>query len=439
MSKFISKIVIFLFIPFIFSCKSDKTESIPTFTVSISHFEDILEINGLVDPVDVTTFSVPPRIDGEIVYLVDDDTFVKPGDTLCVLEDKGREQNYEEQKAQLESQNAELEKMKVDLAMRYALLEAQVQNNEAEMILTSLDSVNLQYLTKNQQRIKKLELERADIVKNQLKKKLKSLSIINQTEIRQMELRISQIRNRVERTAEELKSLIILSTESGIASRATNPMNRQKMKIGDNVWEGLPLVVVPKMEQMKVVIQASEGEYKLLNIGDSVAYTFDAMPGNKAYGKILMKSPVGQPLKDDSKVKFFEVEASIEKIDVIPKPAYSANCKIFLKIIPDTIVVPQVAIFEQDSMDVVYVKKGKHFEKRQIEIGTSSLKSAIVSAGLQPNEVISLSKPAGQLIQGEKLLPKPKKETKKEDEKPELNKDSIIAPETEFEMVLDEI
>ena len=160
---------------------------------------------------------------------------------------------------------------------------------------------------------------------------------------------------------------------------------------------------------MKVKI-AAESDYKLIN-RDSVTYTFDAMPRNKGYGKV-MKAPVGQPIKEGSKVKIFEVETSIEQVDEIPKPAYSAQCRIYLKTIPDTLVIPQVAIFEEDSIQMVYVKKRKHFEKRQIKTGTSSLKSAVVAEGLKEKEIISLSKPASQLVRGEKLLPKQEEKEK---------------------------
>lgn len=403
MFKKLSYILISI-VAFIFAaCNSDKIENIPTFTVTTSHFEDILEITGLVEPIEISTYSVPPQIDGEVIFLIEDDTQVKPGDTLCIIEDKNIQQNYEEQKTKLESLISELEKLKVDLAARYELLEAQVQNNEAEMKLKSMDSLHLQFLTPNQQRIKKLELEQSEIVKNQLQKRLKSLAIINQSEIRGLELQIEQIKRRVESTEQELKSLIILSNESGIASRAMRGSWR-KVRVGDNVWQGLPVVLVPKTEKMKVKIQAAESDYKLINIGDSVTYTFDAMPRNKGYGKVLMKAPVGQPIKEGSKVKIFELETSIEQVDEIPKPEYSARCCIYLKTIPDTLVIPQVAIFEEDSIRVVYVKKGKVFEKREIKTGTSSLKSAIVSEGLKEKEIISLSKPASELIRGEKRL-----------------------------------
>ena len=114
--------------------------------------------------------------------------------------------------------------------------------------------------------------------------------------------------------------------------------------------------------------------------------------------------PVGQPYKRNSKVRFFEVEASVDSILEMPKPGFTANCRVISNYINDTITIPQIAIFEEDSMKVVYVKKNNTFEKREIITGLSSQKESIVSKGLSSGEEISLIKPSSSRIKGERLL-----------------------------------
>ena len=129
------------------------------------------------------------------------------------------------------------------------------------------------------------------------------------------------------------------------------------------------------------------------------------MPDNIAYGKITKKLPVGQPYKRDSKVKFFEVEASVDSALQLPESGLTAKCRVFVQQVRDTIVVPQIAIFDEDSMKVVYVKKNKKYEIRQIATGLSSSKESIVSHGLKPGEVIALTKPPVSMLKGKTLLP----------------------------------
>jgi len=103
----------------------------------------------------------------------------------------------------------------------------------------------------------------------------------------------------------------------------------------------------------------------------------------------------------------------MDSAGIIPGLGLSANCKVILKRVKDTIVIPQIAVFEQDSMQVVFVKNGVKFEMRQVTIGTSSPKSAIVVSGLKVGEKISFVKPGSSLIDKKTLFPKKKVKKRK--------------------------
>jgi len=412
----VSKQYLFIFsIPFLtlfFSCQSKEKKEIPTFTVTKTDFVDFVNIDGFVEPVQTTTIGCPRQADGIITFIVEDGVYVNEGDTVCILEDANLKKRYDEAVVNLETANAGLNKTKADLALKYALLEAQVKNNAAETDIANLDSLQLQYLSPNQQKVKKLELQTVAIEKNKLEKKLRALAIINQSELRKTEFQIRRLSSEIQSSKEQLDGLVIKSTKKGMVSRAMHYSGR-KVQVGDNLWYGMAMVTIPDLTKMKVKIKASEGDYKRINENDLVEYSFDAMPKNKAWGKIVKKSPVGQPIKEDSKVKFFEIEASMDSSLIIPTPGLTTNCKVILEQIKNTIVIPQIAIFEQDSMQVVYVKKTDKFEMRQVLIGASSPKSAVIIAGVKQGEKISFIKPATSLIEKKTLLPRKKvKKTK---------------------------
>jgi multidrug efflux pump subunit AcrA (membrane-fusion protein) len=130
------------------------------------------------------------------------------------------------------------------------------------------------------------------------------------------------------------------------------------------------------------------------------------MPGNAAFGKISIKSPVGQQNDRNSKVKLFDIEASIDSVTKMPEPGFSANCHIIMKQIKDTLIVPQIAVYEEDSMKVVYVKQKNGFEMRQVTTGISSLKETIIASGLNAGEIIALSKPKSSFVRNNVFLPK---------------------------------
>jgi len=386
-------ILLFLFI----SCTSDKYKDIPVFTVSHTTFENSLTVAGFVEPVRTSTALCPPNVQGTITYLVEDGTYVHEGDTVCKIEMKELQTDYEDLLIELETTKAGLNKTKASLNMQYAILEAQVENNNANTKIAQLDSLQLIYSPPNIRKIKELELKKAAIQKRQYDNKLKALDIINQSEIRRWELRINRIKNRIRTLKERLDALNVKAPKSGLAIIAPNYATDLKNQVGDNVWSNMLLVSIPELSQMKIRMRASETDYKYINVDDSVVYTFDAMPENKAWGKIQMKSPIGAPHRRGSKIKLFEIEATIDSVITIPAPGYTANCRIILQEIKDTLVVPQVAVFDEDSLKVVYVKNKNGFEMRQVQTGLSSSKEVIITSGLKENEAVALTKPLNPL------------------------------------------
>lgn len=386
-------ISVFFWLGLILSCSSGDGSDAATCIVVRRDFENILTIDGYVEPIRSSTANCPPHTEGTVGFLVEDGTFVKEGDVVCIVEVADLQTSYDQVKSQLENAQVELTKTRANLDMQYALLEAQVRTNEAETQIARLDSLQLQYTPPNQIRIKEMELEQVTIQKNRFEKKLKTLDVIRQVEVRRQELLVQQFTNRLQSFRERLDALTVKAPKDGLAVRARYPLTGNKLQVGDMVWHMMPLVNLPEFSGMKVIIQAPEMDYKYISVNDSVIMSFDAMPGNKAYGKIRMKSPVGQQYRRDSKVKFFEIEASIDSVTTMPDPGYTAGCRILLKQVKDTLIVPQIAVFEEDSIKVVYVRRGKKYDMQQIMTGLSSPKDAIVTSGLQGGEEISLTKP----------------------------------------------
>ena len=385
------------------SCSPDAKLS--SYTVSQGDFINSLLVEGVVEPVLTTTLSSPRNCDGVVQFLVEDGIYVEKDEIVCIIEFQALQNMYDQNVIGLETAEASFNKTKADLNMQYALLEAQVKTNEADTKIAQMDSLQLAFVSPNQRMIKELELEKASIEKERYEKKLQALKIIQQSEIRRWELEINRYRNQVQMFKDYIDALTIKAPRSGLVIRSTNLLTRKKLQVGDPVWSNFPIAIMPEFKQMKVKIMASETDFKMISINDSVFYTFDAMPGNSGSGKILKKSPVGQPYKEGGKVKYFEIEASIDTVMTMPEPGFTANCRIILKKEMDVVIVPQIAIFEEDSIKVVFVQRRNGFERRQVLTGLSSIRESVITAGLAGGEVIALTKPKAQLVKERIALP----------------------------------
>ncbi len=384
------------------NAKEDKSLIVP---VKKTDFENVLTVQGTVQA--VRSYAISHELDDncKIVYLIEEGTMVEAGQVVCVLESNALETEYDELLLNIENNEAALSKTRADLDLQYSLLEAQVKNSDAQSGLAALDSLQMQYLSPNQKKLKELDLERIAIERKKLQLKLASLKTINESQLKKQELQLQRQRQRLETAKENLEALTLVSPIAGMANRGLSWMTGLPLQEGDQAYSSMPIVTIPDLTEVKVTIEASESEYKRLQINDSVAFVFDAMPGKTAWGRILTIAPVGRQISRTNPLKVFDVEVSVEEADKLPKPGLSANCRIYLKRIPDVLAIPQIAVFDQDSIKVVYVKHGKTYEERQVLVGESSPQQAVILAGLKEKEQLSLLKPPASNVKKHTKLP----------------------------------
>ena len=205
LTKIVKKTVLFTLLLATASCNTRNSGNISTYTITNTDFENSILIEGIVEPIRFTTLVCPRNVDGIVTFLIENGTYVNEGEVVCIIEDNNQQNNYDNLQISLENAVAELSKVSADLEMQYALLEAQVKNNEVDTEIADLDSLQLLFATPTQKRIKELELERAYIEKTKLTQKLQSLDIINRSEIRKLEINIQQLTTRLQSAEKTLE------------------------------------------------------------------------------------------------------------------------------------------------------------------------------------------------------------------------------------------
>ena len=201
------------------SCSFGENNALPTYAVRRGAYEDILIIEGHTEFVNSLNVNCPPHVSGTIIYIVENGAEVKKGDVVCIIEDVNLAENCERLAIDLESAYAEVEKLQASQQLEYALLEAQLKNNEAEAILAKSDSIQMLYMSPMERRSKALQLERASIERARLIKKVESARVMQEMDMVRAEKRIKQIERRLEDERKKLNSLTLTAPCDGIAVR----------------------------------------------------------------------------------------------------------------------------------------------------------------------------------------------------------------------------
>jgi multidrug efflux pump subunit AcrA (membrane-fusion protein) len=382
------------------SCsRGTRVESIVTSRVERKDYLDVVTVNGTLEAIRTHSFGVPGVWeDLTVQYLIPEGTLVKTGDTLCILKGTEIEAQYLQAINELEAAEAEYNKSVADLNLQYLILEAQVQNIEASTEISRLDSAQLEFTSPLSREIIRLELEKSEVERDITLKKLAFLKQINVSELQKMKLRIDQNKNRVDQAEMRLNRLTISSTTEGCVVYEKSWTSGVKFREGDVVWGNMPILNIPDLSAMQVKLEVSEADYKRLAIDQTMKISLDAFPEIALTGKIKSKAPVGKPIKENSDVKLFEVIASLDSASFSIQPGLGVTCEVLVNSIHDTIVVPVVSLFDEDSARVVYMLENSRFTRREVSVSEYNNKEAVITAGLSGKEILALMKPPESLV-----------------------------------------
>jgi HlyD family secretion protein len=406
-----------LFTILLLSCNSRKDTSVITYKLNKADYIEQISIAGTVQAV-VNLPVLPPRSmfgQTSVVRLAADGAFVKKGDTICVLTVPEIETKRLEMTTSIETLEAGLKKTEADNQLKIALLEAGLATSEAQLKISSLDSLRMKYATEVEKKLLGLEMKKVLIEKQKAEKKLAASKMIGATEIRQMKARIMQEKTRAQSMTDLISSMTIIAQRDGIVMRTESPTywimgSSGISKMGGPITEGsvlfmgTPVLQFPDLSKLQVSAEVQEADFKKIEKGQAVLISVDAAKKLTTTGKINRKSLMGRTAQrySDSKVKFYEVIIDIDSCHSKMKPGLSADCEITLKVAKDTIFVPTLAVFERDSARVVYVLVKENFIPVKVGTGLSGSSYTIITSGLKGDEIIALSEPPNNLIAPEK-------------------------------------
>jgi HlyD family secretion protein len=161
MKHLIAYIIVCTFF-FLSSCTKKKSPVI-TFELTRSDFIEKIYAPGTVQAVNTISIVAPriPVSSVTVAHLIEDGSIVNKGDTICILSAPDLESRLESVSLNLETTMADMKKMEADNAMNLSMLEAQIDNNEAQVAMNSLDSIQQKFAPPLKQKLFDLELKKA--------------------------------------------------------------------------------------------------------------------------------------------------------------------------------------------------------------------------------------------------------------------------------------
>lgn len=262
-----------------------------------------------------------------VIGLLEHGAIVNAGDSIIQLDPTEIKKYIIDKENELATQQAAEQKLSVDLENRISDLEARVRSETAAFNLKKIEMESSRFESARLKKIKDLEFKQAGIMLEKEKKKLEMCKIINDNDLKIQQIRIRRIQNDLNNACNILPALTLRTPVSGIFQIVRNHRTGTLVKIGDNIYSGNRLALVPELKNMKVNTCINETDFLKIELGQDVSVRLDAMPKVVFDGKVAYIGKLCHLQDNKSRQKVFDVEVNITRSDERLKPGMTVSCE----------------------------------------------------------------------------------------------------------------
>ena len=181
---------------------------------------------------------------------------------------------------------------------------------------------------------------------------------------------------------------------SVIAAPFEGVVSKKYTEVGELLMPGKQIVTIVNPDKIYVLSTIDEVDVGRLKLGQHVAITVDAFPGEKFDGTIRRISPIVSGGKLETRTA--DVWIYFNKKDSRMKPGMSADIEILIATLQNVLSVPSQAIIDRDGKKQVYVIEGKAIRPgdaavaklRPVEIGESNWIASEIKSGLKAGDYV---------------------------------------------------
>jgi HlyD family secretion protein len=378
---------------------------VPTATVKEVDLQLKVFTTGVLRTSQSRTITAPPIAGGtlQIVTLARSGAQVHAGDVVLEFDPSQQEYNLGQNRSDLLQGEQEIVKAKADAAVQTAedqtaLLKAKYAVRRAELEVTKNELVSPIDAQKNV-----LALDEAKRAMAQLQQDIQSHSASNQAALAISEEKRHKARLSMEQAEQNIKNMHITAPIDGLVVIHGNTdstggffmdgMTLPDYHVGDQANPGSSIAEVIDISHLEVSAQVSETDRINLKPGQSVEMKIDALPGETFSGKVqTVGGSTSHEFWDDNAQHKFDVAVELDRTDPRLRPGFAVRLNILGDNLSRAVSIPGEAIFEHDGKKVVYCKRSRGFEMREVKVRAVSEGRAILT-GISPGTIVALVNP----------------------------------------------
>lgn len=338
--------------------------------------------------------------DMTLLYLVESGKIVKKGEMIAQIDAKTLEDHIDDIADDIERADADIRKRKAEQSVESENLTQTIRVAQSELDKAVLEDKASETRTVIDRELLKLAVEEADARLKQTKADVDHKLQAHKSEIRILEItRERHLRHR-SRHQTDLVKFKMFSPMDGLAVVQMTWRGGEygPIRQGDNITPGMLFVKVVNPAKMQVEGQVNQSESSLFRIGQRASIKIDAFPELQLAGKVhSIGALAAGGWRQSYYIRNVPMRIAFTEIHHKVIPDLSAAADVTITEEGNVKQVALAAVRKEDGKDVVYVKKGQQFERREVTLGLANNTHAAVKSGLEVGEEVALEKPAIQM------------------------------------------
>lgn len=397
------KKLLFLLIPvvllvFIFVYRTKDEENVVITTkVKRGNFEVKVYSSGQIESENKENIPVPKKLNDrslrvwslKITELVEEGTYVDSGDFVARLDPEAVQEQIKNVQDDMDKSLTQYQDAKIDSNLNLSNQRDQITNEQLDMEEKDIIMKESIYESPSIQKKVQMDYDKAARKYEQEKNAYKLKKTQEENKVNRSFINYRQLDDRYKGLEELFNSLTITAPKAGIVTYIKNPWGITK--VGSDVRANGSVATIPDMTNLISRTFINEIDISKVREGQNVVIGVDAFPDKNMEGKVVSIANIGQVMPN-SDAKVFEVKIKVFGEDKDLKPAMTTSNVIYTGNYSDTLFIPTDAVYENDSLQFVYLEDGPTV-KQIVKLGDENENFVLVAKGLKEGDVVCLNAP----------------------------------------------
>ncbi len=379
------------------------TAAIRTATITRGVVERVVRLSGQTAARNFASISVPlmrgPDGGRELILvdLAKAGSFVKKGQVVAQLDTQAARDHIDDVNSTVIQADTDVRKRRAEQAIDWENLQQTVRVAKADLDQARLDNSAAEVRTVIDRELLRLSVEESEARYKQLQQDLDKTRAVHSAELQILEITRRRHEMHRERHVTDMKRLTFIAPIDGLVvmSAFFRAGEMSQIQLGDQVYPGQTFMKIVDVSSMQVEADANQTESGELRVGQRAAITLDAFPGVELPGRIHSIGSMGvRGWRENYYIRRVPVRVAIEKADPRLIPDLSAGATTMVDRKENTLVAPLDAVHVDGGKNIVFVRNGDRFDKREVQLGLRSFTHVAVLSGLNAGEVVALDPPA---------------------------------------------